>query len=146
MNRTQVLNSFTKVIVDQTQAIAKATPNMLFLFIERCVLNQNKGYWLLLDGSFPTFSLFISMKSDLTRILALYAPLIFNDFDSKLMEFKMQMMTQVINKLTFFIISLPYIRQDTQCFVDHVQPSFQKHENHMKVCAQFCWHLDCCKL
>lgn len=81
---------------------------MLFLFIKQCVLNQNKSYWLLLDGFFFTFSLYISMKSDLTRIWALDAPLIFNDFDSRLTKFKMQMITQVINKLTFFIISMAY--------------------------------------
>ncbi len=62
---------------------------MLFLFIEQCVLNQNKGYWLLLDGFFKNFSLCISMKSDVTRIWALDAPLIFNGLDSKLQEFKL---------------------------------------------------------
>jgi hypothetical protein len=87
------------------------------------------------------------MKFDLTRIWALDAPLIFNDFDSKLTEFKMQMMTQVINKLTFFYhFNGLQLKQGTQYVVDHVQPLFQKHENNMKICAQFCWHLDCCKL
>jgi hypothetical protein len=66
---------------------------MLFPVMKICVLNQNVGYWLLLDALYFAFTLCIAMKVDVVRIQALNQPLICGDFDSKLQEFKLRMVT-----------------------------------------------------
>jgi len=67
------------------------------LVVKQCVLNYSQGFWLLLDALAFTFNLCISMKSEVARIEGLNQPLIRNDFDLKLLEFKLRMNLQMIS-------------------------------------------------
>jgi hypothetical protein len=55
------------MLVLQTWAIVQAITNALLPIVKLCVLNQNVGYWLLLDALYSTFTLCIAMKVDVVR-------------------------------------------------------------------------------
>jgi hypothetical protein len=77
--------------------------NTLIFVVKLCVLNQGVGYWLLSNAFYSTFTLCIAMKVDVARIQTLNQLLIHGDFDSELQEFKLRMMTQIINNLSPFL-------------------------------------------
>jgi hypothetical protein len=87
----------------QSWAIAQAIIDMFLPIVKLCVLNQNAGYWLLLNALHSAFTLCITRKTNVAKAQTLNQPLIHGDFDSKLQDFKSRTMTQVINILSPFL-------------------------------------------
>jgi hypothetical protein len=65
-------------------------------------VDHAKGFWLLLDVMFATFSIFIRMHKDYRINVALNPPLTCGDFDTKLEILYSKMVLEVINVLGLF--------------------------------------------
>ncbi len=61
--------------LNSTWTIAKAVINILGPMVEQCILNQTKGYWLLLDALFATFSICSKMHKEYRACASLNLPL-----------------------------------------------------------------------
>jgi hypothetical protein len=86
---------FSQPIIDMPLSIVKL-----------CVLNQNQNYlWLLSNALSFTLTLYIVMKVDVAKVQDLNQSLIHGDFYSKLLEFKLRIMAQVI-KVQIFILDI----------------------------------------
>ncbi len=106
----QALHLQSKAPNCQTWSIAQAITYTLMPIVKQCVLNQSQSYWLLLDALGSAFSLCIVIKVDVCETQALNQPFLRKDFDSKVQEFKLRMMGQVLNALgPFLAFSESYI-------------------------------------
>lgn len=102
----QATHMSSKVHVFHTWVVTQTIANTFFLVVKPYVLNQIEGFQLLSDELIYAFTLCI-MKVNVGIIQAFFQPLICGNFDSKLQEFKLKMMTQVINIFTFVFVYNP---------------------------------------
>jgi hypothetical protein len=59
------------VLVLQTWVITQAITYTLLPIVKLCILNQNVGYWLLLDALYFAFTLCIATKANVLKAQAL---------------------------------------------------------------------------
>ncbi len=85
----------------QTWAIAQAIIDMFFPIVKLCVLNQNVGYWLLLNALHSAFTLCITMKANVARAQTLNQPLIHGVFASTCNQTKVHNMLVIMLDLHF---------------------------------------------
>jgi len=69
------------MLVGQTWARVETIMDTLLLVVKQCVLNQTRGYWLLLNVLIFVFNLCSALKVGVANIESLNQPLIYGDFD-----------------------------------------------------------------
>lgn len=87
----------------ETWAVAKAVTDALTPVLQRCVINQTKGYWLLSDALATALGLCIQLhKEQIEKGLA-SPKLEAGNFESELEVLQARMMSEVINALAPFL-------------------------------------------
>jgi hypothetical protein len=81
--RQQALALQGRVPSSQVWAIAQIVVDTLGHVVQQCVLNQSRGYWLLLDALVATISLVCQMQIDCLRPDSIES----QDFDGELQVF-----------------------------------------------------------
>ncbi len=71
-----------------------------------CIKSKSKVLIIVICTCIHGFTLYILMKSEMAKIKILNQLLIWRNFDSKLLKFKLKMNSQVINVLTPFLAFL----------------------------------------